>query len=102
MDIFPSQRTTGRTRDTAVSWCSKQGRGIKVADAARFGEVARKNRIIYGELQETVEFMNAKQSELLAQVERKQTVDVWSLGGRIEESPPGRLGLGRQDLGGGK
>ena len=36
------------------------------------GEEALKNRIKYSELQKTVEFLNAKQSKLMAQMARKQ------------------------------
>ena len=52
--------------------------------------VRQRRRSRYSELQEAIEFMSAKQSRLLAKLERKQKL----LCG-------GRPGLGRQDLGGG-
>ena len=49
--------------------------GIEVADAARFGKEARKNGMKYSDLQNTVEFLNAKHGELLAKMERKGKCD---------------------------
>ena len=66
-----------------------------MADAARIGEEARKTRMRYSELNETVEFLNAKHGKLLAQMERKQKVDVRSARGNSDESPPARCGLRR-------
>ena len=44
-------------------------RGMEVADAARFGEEARKNRVRFSELSGTIEFPSAKQSRLLVAIE---------------------------------
>ena len=63
--------------------------GVEVADAARFGEEARKNRIRYSELQEAVEFLNAKQSKLWSQMEQ-------SLRPRVLET----TGVGREAVSG--
>ena len=51
-------------------------RGIEVADAARFGEEAENHRIRYSELQEAIEFSNAKQSTLSAAMGRKQKLRI--------------------------
>ena len=73
----------------------ERSRGIEVADAARFGEEARKTRMTHNELHETAKFLNAKHGKLLAQLERRQNFDVLSPRGNSEESPPGRRGVGR-------
>ena len=48
----------------------------EVTDAARFGEEVRKNRTRHSEVEKTVEFLNAKQSKLLAQMERMQNLRI--------------------------
>ena len=45
------------------------GRGNEVAGEVRFGEEAQKNRIRCSDLQETIEFLSAKRSRLLAATE---------------------------------
>ena len=52
---------------------SETKRGTEVAEVGRFFEALQDNQDgNYGELQEAIEYMNAKQSRLLATVERKQ------------------------------
>ena len=53
--------------------------GTEVADAARFVEEAWKNRVRCNELQKTVESLNVKKGELLAQLEGKQTLRIAAL-----------------------
>ena len=57
-----------------------------MADAARFGEEAQNHRTRYRELQEATEFPKAKQSKLLAAMERKQQLRSLSPGRNSEES----------------
>ena len=66
--------------------------GIEVAEKGRCFEPLQENPgRSYRELHEAIEYMNAKQSSLLATVEPRMTF-------RGSSSP----GFGREDLGGGK
>ena len=83
------QRTRGTNEHTAGLQRSRGAEALKWLTGAR--EPQR-----YSEQQEAIEFMNSKQSRLLATLERKQKLMSGGHGKKSEESPPERPGLGRR------